>query len=65
MTKEPLIMNYYGPEWESLKQWLLRTKERKTDLLVQASSWDESNKLRGALSLISELLAEEKAALRR
>lgn len=63
--KEPLTMNYHGPEWESLKRWLLQTKERKTDLLVQASSWDDSLKLRGALALISEILAEEKAALSR
>lgn len=65
MSKESLVANFHGPEWESFKRWLLQTKERKTDLLVQASTWDESLKLRGALSLISEILAEEKAALRR
>lgn len=63
--KEPLVMNYHGPEWEAFKRWLLQTKERKTDLLIQAGSWDDSLKLRGALSLISEILAEEKAALSR
>lgn len=63
--KEPLVVNYYGPEWESVRRWLLQTKERKTDLLLQASSWDESLKLRGAISMISEILAEEKAAISR
>lgn len=63
--KEPLTMNYHGPEWESFKKWLLQTKERKTDLLIQAGSWDDSLKLRGALALIAEILAEEKAALSR
>ena len=63
--KEPLVLNYHGPEWESLKRWLLQAKERKTDLLLQVSSWDDSLQLRGAISLISEILAEEKAALRR
>lgn len=65
MMKEPLVVNYYGPEWESVRRWLLQTKERKTDLLLQASSWDESLKLRGAISMISEILAEEKAAISR
>lgn len=63
--KEPLVVNYYGPEWEAVRRWLLQTKERKTDLLLQASSWDESLKLRGAISMISEILAEEKAAISR
>lgn len=63
--KEPLAMSYHGAEWEALKRWLLQTKERKTDLLLQASSWDDSLQLRGAIAMISELLAEEKAALRR
>lgn len=63
--KEPLVVNYYGPEWESVRRWLLQAKERKTDLLLQASSWDESLKLRGAIGMISEILAEEKAAISR
>lgn len=62
MASSPNI-NFAGPEWESLKRWLLQAKERKTDLLLRAETWDDSNRVRGAIAMINEILAHEKAAL--
>ncbi len=58
-------INFHGPEWATIKGWLLKAKETKTDLLVGAEDHDKSNKLRGALSMINEILQLEKAALNR
>lgn len=58
-------INYNGPEWAALKQALLTVQERKVNLLVQAETHDASNKIRGAIQLLTEILAWEKAAIQR
>lgn len=55
-------MNFNGPEWAAIKRWLLDSQQKKTQLLVQATTHDESMKLRGALTVITEILYLEKAA---
>lgn len=55
-------MNFNGPEWAAIKRWLLESQQKKTQLLVQATTHDESMKLRGALMTITEVLNLEKAA---
>ncbi len=54
--------NFNGPEWAAIKQWLLDSQLRKTQLLINSASHDESMKLRGALMTITEILNLEKAA---
>lgn len=63
MTSQ-LNINFFGPEWESLKQWLLTVRERKIGLLLSAKEWDKCNEIRGSISFIDEILAQEKAALK-
>lgn len=55
-------VNFHGPDWNAIKIFLEQVKEVKIGLLVQAVEHDESNKIRGALSLIQQLLAYDKAA---
>lgn len=58
------MINFYGPEWAATKKWLLESKDKKIGLLVSATDHDTSNRIRGAIQLINELLALEEAALR-
>ena len=51
------------PTWKLMKAWLEKKKETKTSMLVGSKEHDESNRIRGALSVIDELLALEKAAI--
>lgn len=55
-------INFHGRDWAALKMWLEQVKEKKIGLLVIEESHDKSNKIRGSLQLITELLALEKAA---
>jgi hypothetical protein len=55
-------INFHGPEWAAIKRLLLDSQQKKTQLLIQATTHDESMKLRGALSIITEILSYEKAA---
>ena len=57
-------INYYGSDWAAIKEWLLEAKERKIGLLIQADTNDKTNQVRGALSIIQEILALEDAAAR-
>lgn len=54
-------IDFNGPVWRVIKMFLEEKKKTKTDLLIQADSHDTSNKIRGALQMINELLALEKA----
>lgn len=54
--------NFHGPEWAAIKRLLLDSQQKKTQLLIQATTHDESMKLRGALMTITEILSIEKAA---
>lgn len=55
-------INFHGPEWKTIKLWLEWKQEQKTDGLITSKDHDSSNQLRGAIILIRELLAEERAA---
>lgn len=55
-------INFHGPEWAVLKQWLLAKQETQMGILISDITHDKANQIRGSLSLIRELLALEKAA---
>lgn len=55
-------VDFNGPTWKTIKGWLEEKKKTKTDLLIAAESHDTSNKIRGSLQFINEILALEKAA---
>lgn len=58
----PENFQYDGYQWQVLKQYLLGVKETKVGLLVKATDHDESNRIRGALSMLSQILALEETA---
>lgn len=64
MMKPETYLNYKGQEWTALKMWLEEQKRNKVGLLIGAANHDDSNKLRGALQFIDQILALEKAAER-
>lgn len=55
-------IQYDGNAWQVLKQYLLAVKETKVGLLVNATDHDESNRIRGAISMIGQILALEETA---
>lgn len=55
-------IQFENRDWQVIKAWLLEKKERKIGLLIQAKDNDESNKIRGSLGFIQEILALETAA---
>jgi hypothetical protein len=55
-------VNFHGPDWTAIKLYLEQVKENKIGLLIQAKDHDTSNQIRGALSMIQQLLALESAA---
>jgi hypothetical protein len=55
-------INFHGPEWKNLKLWLEAKQLQKTEMLISSKDHDNSNQLRGAITFIKELLAQEKAA---
>lgn len=58
----PENFQYDGYQWQVLKRYLLEVKETKVGLLVKATDHDESNRIRGALSMLSQILALEETA---
>ncbi len=58
----PENFQYDGYQWQVLKQYLLGVKETKVGLLVQATDHDESNRIRGAISMLNQILALEETA---
>lgn len=56
------FINFNGPEWAVLKKWLETKQEVQLGMLVSDVAHDQANKIRGALGLIREILALEKAA---
>lgn len=55
-------LEFQGATWKTLKLWLEKKREIKIGMLVGAPTHDESNRIRGALSMLEEILALEKAA---
>ena len=57
-----LLLGKDATNWQVLKGYLLEVKESKIGLLVASTDHDESNRIRGAISLENQLLALEDAA---
>lgn len=55
-------INFHSSDWAAIKAFLLAKKEIKTSMLIGSTSHDESNQLRGSLSMITEILRLEEAA---
>lgn len=58
------MINFHGQDWAAIKQQLLSSREKKIGLLVSANDHDTSNRIRGAIAVINELLALEEAAIK-
>lgn len=57
-------IDFNGQQWAAIKRMLLDKREKKLNLLIQADTHDKSNQLRGSLSVITELLNLEDAAVK-
>lgn len=55
-------ISFNGRDWVVLKAWLNEVKENKIGLLIRADTQEKSDKIRGTLAFIQEILALEKAA---
>lgn len=54
-------ISFGSNEWNVIKVYLQQIREKKVSLLIGDRSHDESNKIRGALSVIDGLLRLETA----
>jgi hypothetical protein len=59
---QELDINFHGRDWILMKAYLEKMQKDKIGLLIGADSQSQSDKIRGALQLISQLLALEAAA---
>lgn len=57
-------INFHGQDWNNIKLYLNSMLDKKIGLLVQESTHDKSNQIRGAISVIREVLALKKASPR-
>jgi len=69
MLHEEETIYFKGEDWQKIKRWADKVEKQKVAFLVgTACSHDEANRIRGALSMLKQLLALEtdaaKAALR-
>lgn len=62
MQHEEETIFFAGEDWQKIKRWAAKQKEIKVGLLVSNGSHDESNKIRGSLLMLQQLLALENAA---
>lgn len=53
-------IQFEGATWRALKHHLEVTKQNKIGLLVAESDHDKSNRIRGAIQVIDQLLALDK-----
>lgn len=58
------LINFAGSDWTIIKMYLEEQRKAKVGLLIGAKSHDDSNKVRGSLAMIDQLLSLEKAANR-
>lgn len=58
------FINFHGPDWQRIKEHLEKKLEHKIGLLVGSRDHDESNRIRGNISMIKETLALENSARR-
>lgn len=62
MTDFSKFIEFQGVTWKNLKLYLEDLKKTKLDLLVSADTHDKSNQVRGAISVINQILALENNA---
>ena len=58
------FVNFGSPEWAAVKRYLLEVREQRVARLISPEDERSSDRLRGAINLIDQLLSEETAALR-
>ncbi len=58
------FVNFGSHEWAAVKRYLLEVREQRVARLISPEDERSSDRLRGAISLIDQLLSEETAALR-
>ena len=58
------FVNFGSPDWAALKMYLLEVREQRVARLISPTDERTSDVLRGAISLIDQLLNEESAALK-
>lgn len=56
------MLNFHGYDWPIIRAYLKEVREQKIGRLLQDINHDEVNKIRGALSVIDQLLRLETAA---
>lgn len=49
-------INFLGPEWTAIKRWLLSQREKKVASLIGAKTQEDSDKYRGAISMIDMIV---------
>ena len=62
MIKPEEMLSFATHDWKVLKMWLLEQREQKVGLLIGASTQEQSDKYRGSIAMISQILALESAA---
>ena len=62
MIKPTDYIDFNGPTWRGIKMWAEDKRNTKVSMLIGADTHDKSNQIRGAIQLLSELLALEQAA---
>lgn len=56
-------IQFDGATWKALKHHLELVKQNKVRLLVAAETHDESNRIRGAIQLLDQLVALDKPTM--
>lgn len=56
-------IQFEGATWRAFKSHLEKMKENKIRLLVSEDSHDKSNRIRGAIEVIDQLLALDKPTM--
>ena len=53
-------IQFEGATWKALKHYLEQAREKKVKLLVSSDTHDESNRIRGAIQMLEQLIALDK-----
>ncbi len=64
MDHPELMIAFQGRDWMLLKHYLQQQQATKISMLLSEESHDKSNKIRGSLQVIQQILALEDAAQR-
>lgn len=53
-------IQFEGATWKALKHHLEVKRNNKLGLLLRSATWDDANKVKGAIAVLDELLALDK-----